>query len=277
MIAIAADIACWSLKTLSDNFEMNNLLANIWKNYRHRFVPWMATNIKTVRRREVAASADKIATDEDLTNIVLKVTHSLDKTLRKSLHADTEAVMLNTLGYIIKRSKSRLKGGGTGVVLVQGSARRGDLVALYPGTLYRRFEPLFLPSIGNKFILRCMDGIHIDGNDRHLSKSIYCSCVSRDSFGQYRAADTSWIKKQLVVPWNIGQYVNNGTKECPANVAYQEFDIVNFPPELDYLLPNIWYSGSRGRHLRTVALIASRTIEKGDEIFSNYVTIVHEK
>lgn len=251
-------------------------LSKIWKNYRHRFVPWMAANIKTARRREVASSRDKTATDENLKKVLLKATRNLDEALRNSLKTDTESVMLETLGYLVKRSKSCLKGGGTGVVLCQGSAQKGDLIAFYPGTLYRRFEPLFLPSLGNQFILRCMDGIHIDGNDKFLSKSIYHSCVNRDSFGQYRAADTSWITKQPIVPWNIGQYVNNGTKECPANVAYQEFDVINFPPELDYLLPNIWYSGSRGRQLRTVALVATKRIEQGDEIFSNYVTLVHE-
>ncbi|XP_034238069.1 SET domain-containing protein 9-like [Thrips palmi] len=255
---------------------MDSSLSKIWKNYRHRFVPWMAANIKTAQRRVVAVSTDKTASDEDLKKAVLKVTYNLDKKFRKSLEIDTESIMLNVLGYSVKRMKSRLKGGGTGVVLSLGSAQKGDLIAFYPGTLYRRFEPLLLPSLGNQFILRCMDGIHVDGNDRFLSKSIFHSCVNRDSFGQYRAADTSWITKQPVVPWNIGQYVNNGTKECPPNVAYQEFDIENFPPELDYLLPNIWYSGPRGRHLRTVALVATRKIQQGDEIFSNYVTLLHD-
>lgn len=255
---------------------MQNALANVWRNYRHRFVPWLAVNMKAASRREVVLSEDKIAADEDLRHIVIKLTYNLNKSLRKCESTDIEPIMLTTVGYSIKRARSNLQNAGTGVVMSSGTAHRGDLIAFYPGTLYRRFEPLFLPSLGNQFILRCKDGIHIDGNDRLLSKMIYCACVNRDSFGQYRAADISWICKCPIVPWNIGQYVNNGTNKFPANVAYQELDIYDFPPELDYLLPNVWYSGSRGRHLRTVALVATRTIMSGDEILSNYVTLVHD-
>ncbi|KAE8740943.1 hypothetical protein FOCC_FOCC013556 [Frankliniella occidentalis] len=255
---------------------MGKSLLKLWKNYRRRFVPWMATNIKTSSKREVAASTDKVATDERLKNVTMQLTLSLHKEIKSSSSVDGEAVMLNTLGYSVKRCKSCIKDAGTGVVMTSGSARRGDFMAFYPGTLYRRFEPLFLPSIGNHFILRCVDGIHIDGNDRLLSKTIFRSCVNRDSFGHYQAADITWTTQKPVVPWNIGQYVNNSTVEHPANVAYQEFDILDFPSEMDYLLPNIWYSGSRGRHLRTIALVATRDIQKNEEIFSDYVTLVRD-
>jgi hypothetical protein len=43
----------------------------------------------------------------------------------------------------------------------------------FTGTLYHRDEPILLPSIGNAFVLRCLDGIHVDGNDRRMSKMIY--------------------------------------------------------------------------------------------------------
>ncbi|KAJ1522647.1 hypothetical protein ONE63_001819 [Megalurothrips usitatus] len=257
---------------------VQNGLANFWKNYRHRFVPWIAANIKASGpgRREVTASTDKIVSDQKLIHVISSSVSTFHQALQESASVKGETVMRKALGYSIKRAKSGLKGAGTGVVMSAGCAVRGDFIAFYPGTLYRRFEPLFLPSIGNCFILRCMDGVHIDGNDRLLSKSIYRSCVNRDSFGRYRAADISWTTKELTVPWNVGQYVNNGTTEFPANVAYQELDVLNFPPELDYLLPNIWYSGSRGRHLRMVALVAIRKIREGDEILSNYVTLVKE-
>ncbi|KAK3909899.1 SET domain-containing protein 9 [Frankliniella fusca] len=250
-------------------------LIDLWKSYRHRFVPWMATNIKASSKREVAAAADKIATDERLKDIIIQLSLSLHKEIKSAPTANGEAVMLNTLGYSVQRCKSYIQDAGTGVVVTAGSAQRGDFIAFYPGTLYRRFEPLFLPSIGNHFIIRCVDGIHVDGNDRFLSKTIFRSCVNRDSFGHYHAADISWMSHNPSVPWNVGQYVNNGSDQYPANVAYQELDLRDFPPELDYLLPNIWFSGSRGRHLRTVVLVATRDIHKGDEIYSNYVTLVH--
>lgn len=43
----------------------------------------------------------------------------------------------------------------------------------FTGTLYHPHEPILLPSIRNAFILRCLDGIHVDGNDRRMSKMIY--------------------------------------------------------------------------------------------------------
>jgi len=46
-------------------------------------------------------------------------------------------------------------------------------VSYFTGTLYHPHEPILLPSIGNAFVLRCLDGIHVDGNDRRMSKVIY--------------------------------------------------------------------------------------------------------
>lgn len=43
----------------------------------------------------------------------------------------------------------------------------------FTGTLYHPYEPILLPSIGNAFVLRCLDGIHVDGNDQRMSKVIY--------------------------------------------------------------------------------------------------------
>ena len=44
---------------------------------------------------------------------------------------------------------------------------------LNTGTVYLPFDPILLQSINNEFILRCIDGIHIDGKHRGLSKIIY--------------------------------------------------------------------------------------------------------
>ena len=35
------------------------------------------------------------------------------------------------------------------------------------------YEPLLVQSIGNQFIFRCVDGVHIDGKDRGLSRMLY--------------------------------------------------------------------------------------------------------
>ena len=85
------------------------------------------------------------------------------------------------------------------------------------GTVYYPTDPIFFQSINNQFMFRCSDGVHIDGKDRGLSKSIFKSCVNRDRFGHHLIADTSWLTPSLVSPLNIGQYVNNrssGKRYC---------------------------------------------------------------
>ncbi|XP_063218944.1 SET domain-containing protein 9-like isoform X2 [Bacillus rossius redtenbacheri] len=102
------------------------------------------------------------------------------------------------------------------------------------------------------------------------------SCVGRDSAWPYEAADTTWLTGAAVVPWNIGQYVNNQTTGSDANVAYQELNISlrDVPPALHCFLPNIWYSGGAEGSLRLIALVSTRNISKGEEVLSNYYTLV---
>ncbi|XP_069678242.1 SET domain-containing protein 9-like isoform X3 [Periplaneta americana] len=191
----------------------------------------------------------------------------------------SEAGMIteSVLGFCIMRSPSNVPGAGQGVVMKSGRADSGKLIALYPGTLYQPYEPILLPSIGNAFVFRCVDGIHVDGNDRRISRMIYKSCVSRDTMWPYQAGDLTWLTEHPLVPLNIGQYVNNQSPGFPANVAYQELDVplACIRPELRCFLPNIWYSNSQYEHLRLIALVSTTNIEQGEEIFSNYYTVVH--
>jgi len=221
----------------------------------------------------VTRISDKITSDEKLMEVIEEFLTRFHQKINPSI--DGKDIMKSTLGYSITRASSKLPGAGDGVLLCAGHAKRGDIIALYPGTVYRRFEPVFLPSIGNPFVLRCLDGLHIDGNNRMLSKVIFKSCVGRDSEFPLRAADVTWLTKNPLLPWNVGQLVNNGNGVYSPNVAYQEVDLYNFPHSVSYLLPNIWYSGPQERHIRVVALVALCDIYSGDEILSNYYTLVH--
>jgi hypothetical protein len=90
----------------------------------------------------------------------------------------------------------------------------------------------------------------------------------------------SWLTPTLSNLLAIGQYVNNGTHEFPANVTYQELDI---PSRFSLLhlkyIPNVNYSfktyKSEVLHMRLVVLVALRDIEQGEELFSSYFTVVH--
>lgn len=166
------------------------------------------------------------------------------------------------------------------------------LTALYPGTIYMPSEPLFFPSIGNPFIFRCSDRVHIDGNDRWLSKSIFKSCAARDKFRMdLPCCDESWLTPFPGNPLSIGQYVNNRSRSSENNVVYQESTLTiegsqgnvkksttEFPVHLCKFLPNVWANpGNNNCPLRLVPLVASSGIEKGEEILSSYFTLVHSK
>lgn len=147
-------------------------------------------------------------------------------------------------------------------------------------------EPLFIPSIGNPFIFRCSDGIHIDGNDRWISKSIFKSCSARDKFrADLPCCDESWLGVTPVNPLNVGQYVNNRSRSSDNNVVYQESRLTigekgkdSFPVHLCKFLSNVWANpGNNCVPLKLVPLVAVKEIHAGEEILSSYFTLVHSK
>ncbi|KAF4108475.1 SET domain-containing protein 9 [Onychostoma macrolepis] len=264
-----------------------------WKSYRHRFVPWIALNLQKNERtlRQVKdRSQDKLLQDEEVLGSLLclftqllkhdlknqrelpQSTHNLDA----NVPDERSAVMLNTLGFGVARRRSSLQFAGNGVFVTQGRAPKGTIVAMYPGTIYQADEPIFFQSIRNPFVFRCIDGVLIDGNDRAISKTVYRSCSGRDRLGPFLLSDCSWLTSDPVNPLAVGQYVNNCSNEKAANVCYQEYDVPDgFPLELRQFLPNVKYRADTQRPLRCVVLVSLRDINCGEELFSNYYTIVH--
>ncbi|XP_070267828.1 SET domain-containing protein 9 isoform X3 [Myotis yumanensis] len=184
-------------------------------------------------------------------------------------------VLYQTLGFRVARAASSLAAAGRGVFVAAGRAPRGAVVGMYPGTVYQKYEPIFFQSIGNPFIFRCLDGVLIDGNDKGISKAVYRSCNGRDRLGPLRMSDSTWLTSEMQNPLAVGQYVNNCSNDRPANVCYQEFDVpASFPVELRQYLPNNTYSCAQQRPLRCVVLVALRDVGQGEELFSNYYTVV---
>nr|XP_020661223.1 SET domain-containing protein 9 isoform X3 [Pogona vitticeps]XP_020661224.1 SET domain-containing protein 9 isoform X3 [Pogona vitticeps] len=186
-----------------------------------------------------------------------------------------EEVLFNTLGFSITRRHSSLVSAGTGVFVSKGFVPKGTVVSMYPGTIYEKYEPILFQSIGNPFIFRCADGVLIDGNDKGISKAIYRSCSKRDQFGPLKISDVFWLTSDTQNPLAVGQYVNNCSRDKAANVCYQEFDVPKcFPIEFMQYLPNTKYSHEVQRPLRCVVLVALQNIGPGEELFSNYYTII---
>ena len=97
--------------------------------------------------------------------------------------------------------------------------------------------------------------------------------------GLTRIGDTSWLTPRPVNPLNVGQFVNNETKQLPSNVRYVELDLPNtFPLHLRKFLPNVNFESCAvdgERSLRLVLLTALRDIGEGEELFSSYFTLIH--
>uniref|UniRef100_A0A8C8VDM3 SET domain containing 9 n=1 Tax=Pelusios castaneus TaxID=367368 RepID=A0A8C8VDM3_9SAUR len=293
---------------------MLRALLRRWASYRYRFAPWIALHLRHKRRtiRYVPdESKDKIISDEDVLETLLKIFKALFvndfsrqmdyftllpevkskypelptlqfKISKRSCSHQSqnifnpEEVLFNTLGFSITRAQSSLISAGTGVFVTKGFVPKGAVVSMYPGTVYQKFEPIFFQSIGNPFIFRCIDGILIDGNDKGISKAVYRSCSKRDQLGPFQMSDTTWLTRAVQNPLSVGQYVNNCSHNKTANVCYQEFDVPEcFPIELKQYLPNITYSHDVPAPLRCVVLVSLREIEQGEELFSNYYTIVN--
>lgn len=287
----------WTIKTAFKRLHSK------WKSYRHRFVPWVALNLsrneKTLRQVTERAK-DKLVPDDEVSQTLVKFFRVLLR-CHWAKHEDLRAAhtpllggvtpdedpceggavnqddaMLQSLGFCIDRRPSTLPSAGTGVFVTKGFVPKGATVAMYPGTVYQTFEPIFLQSIRNPFVFRCIDGILIDGNDKGISKMVFRSCSNRDRVGPFMMSDTSWLTDRPLNPLAVGQYVNNCSNEWPANVCYQEYDVPDrFPIELRQYLPNVNYSQDTGGPLRCVVLVSLRDITAGEEVFSNYYTIVH--
>ncbi|XP_026504884.1 SET domain-containing protein 9 isoform X2 [Terrapene carolina triunguis] len=294
---------------------MLRALRRRWASYRYRFVPWIALHLRHKRRtiRYVPEkSKDKIISDEDVLETLLKIFKALfinnfsrqmdflallpeikseylklltiqykrSKTTGYNHQSQNifnpEEVLFNTLGFSITRDRSSLISAGTGVFVTKGFVPKGAVVSMYPGTVYQKYEPIFFQSIGNPFIFRCIDGVLIDGNDKGISKAVYRSCSKRDQLGPFQMSDITWLTPAVQNPLAVGQYVNNCSHNKAANVCYQEFDVPEyFPIELKQYLPNITYSHDMLIPLRCVVLVALREIKQGEELFSNYYTIVN--
>lgn len=212
---------------------------------------------------------------QDLLSVQPRGVHALEHRPHPKDVLQPEEVVYKTLGFSVARAASSLESAGKGVFVTAGRAPKGAVVSMYPGTVYQKYEPIFFQSIGNPFIFRCLDGVLIDGNDKGISKVVYRSCTGRDRLGPLRMSDSTWLTSEIQNPLAVGQYVNNCSNDRPANVCYQEFDVPEgFPVELKQYLPNTAYSCAQQRPLRCVVLIALRDIRQGEELFSNYYTIV---
>lgn len=91
---------------------------------------------------------------------------------------------------------------GYGVYLNGKSQKKGQILCFYPGTIYLPFDPIFFTSIANQYIIKCVDGLYVDGKSIGLSGKVYKSIYRRENWpGAIQISDWSWMnrdKEQLM-------------------------------------------------------------------------------
>ncbi|KAJ6641895.1 SET domain-containing protein 9 [Pseudolycoriella hygida] len=300
-------------------------LKNLWKNYKYRFVPWISLNIiRDERKRQRLLKLGEKTTNEAIKqNQSVRIDHIMkdgvllsSREIRSTLteycgklsyqkhpkytvediHKKNASIFFEHFGFLLGRKKSHIVPEGLGVFVIDGTVNAGSIVGLYPGTVYMPNEPLFFPSLGNTFIFRCSDNVHVDGNDRWISKSIFRSCAVRDQFNfDVPCCDSTWMTQYPQNLLNIGQYVNNRSTSCDNNVVYQECNIFLtdanhlrpkdvtedecFPVKFARFIPNVWSNPENNSRysLRIIPLVALDDIATGSELLSSYFTVIHEK
>lgn len=250
---------------------MNDILKTIgkkWSGYKYRFLPWIMLKFPSSNVTKMEQCAHE---QEKLLEKVVE---------RLSLYQATKQSTTNQINqnFTLQVSKSSINDAGMGVFLSRGFAPQGTLVAFYPGTVYMPSDSKFFQSLNNPFLFRCSDGICIDGKSTGMSKSIYKSCGMRDNMGRFKFCDFTWLDPHSsdCCFLNTGQFVNNQNQSFQQNVEYLEVDVPHrtLPLHLRKFFPNINYCNLEMNFVRTVVLVATRDIFEGEELFSNYFTVV---
>jgi len=214
----------------------------------------------------------------------------------------SQDILKREFGFSLRKSKSTISDSGFGVFL-DGKVNAYKVVALYPGTIFLPGDPCLFPSISNDFFLRCSDGSYIDGKPYGLSKIIYLSCASRETFSPQALCDTSWVDMDssrrtinfefLRNPLSVGHYINhyfdntlpcqkNQPSTCSPNVMLFEFAFPSdFPIEFRNFIPHVHYrqcSTYSGEFapIRSVALISLRNLHD-EELLSDYCFIGYQR
>ncbi|GMT20618.1 hypothetical protein PFISCL1PPCAC_11915, partial [Pristionchus fissidentatus] len=249
-----------------------------------RFTPLLLGRILRTDPRKIPKTI--LVDFADVSSELKRVLETLDDEFKASsslvphrvadLRGKVTTVLSNAIGFELQRKRSTVCD-GDGVFVSKGRITARSLCSLYPGTLYGPGDPILLQSLGNSFILKCRDGQMVDGNDRRISRSIFKSCAYRD-FG-HLVCDLTWLDRDPINFLNMGQYVNDA-RDVKGNVQYVDLDVAYWRLSTRRWLPYSTYrpadGGIAGVHdgipLRVVALVATRNVEEGEELLSDYLS-----
>jgi hypothetical protein len=234
-------------------------------------------NVETIDKvQSLCRSVENEIDRNNLHQIFLQLFHRL---LKCPLNKSPRTILREELKFSLTKDLSQTH--SQGVFLDYGQIdHAGQLVAIYPGTIYHRhFDPLLLPSIRNTFLLARKDDLVIDGRDKGLSRSIYLSCHAR-----YPLYDKTWLSKDISThknPLALGHYINHFPSNGLPNVTYYEFDFEFNPNENDLyrFVPNVRYADidNDEKGMPSAVLISLRPIKQGEELFSCYLNVIQQE
>ena len=138
-----------------------------WDQYKYRFMPWVTLNLKkelgkqkSDRPRVKLKSQEEYVNElKDLLSVLqrpsLHTSFKGSKSDFELLHEENQDILLKSKGFQLNVRKSLISEvAGRGVFVDQGSVKAGDIVALYPGTVYIPSQPVLFQSLGNPYVLR---------------------------------------------------------------------------------------------------------------------------
>jgi hypothetical protein len=122
--------------------------------------------------------------------------------VEKSVENTLSMIHTSKLPFTLYKKPSSIANAGLGVYLHGTSQPKGTIVSFYPGTIYMPSEPVLFVGMANQYILKCVDGLYVDGKCTGLSASVYRSLYRRENWpGAIQISDMTWLsfqKEQLV-------------------------------------------------------------------------------
>ncbi|KAI9229979.1 MAG: hypothetical protein DHS80DRAFT_29357 [Piptocephalis tieghemiana] len=269
----------------------------LFKEYLHRLYPYQLLRLLLSSRhpRQLHQPSTTVSTSpRQLDKLLLTMLEHLHNQPQGRSHPQPPSPLSALLGFDLLVQTSHIPQAGRGVFL-KGHAKKGSIVAIYPGLILDPWEPKLIPSLANRYALRMTDGTVIDGKATGISGWSYRSIVRRDRIGPYSIADMTWMDlarhapPYLQAPRNplaVGQLINNAISPKEANVTYHEHTLPpSTPISHRQFLPNIRSSGVREGDfsmvhppcpsgprpgLPLVLLIATRDLHN-EELYSTYM------
>ncbi|KAA8490740.1 SET domain-containing protein 9 [Porphyridium purpureum] len=201
-----------------------------------------------------------------------------------------EERVFQRLGYSVYRQKSTIPDGGDGVFL-RGRVSAGTVVGFYPGVCYSPGQLEYLPgypqySVDNEHVLERFDGTMVDGKAENSCHTFFGAQLISE--GSEEATRRFWMYLwQCINPFAVGHVFNHPPAGAPVHVVIApfDFDIQEIPELARKFLPNRQYIAHKprdifarimhGKAFQTnripgVALVTTRNVEDGEELFLNY-------